>query len=220
MKCVRDQFLAGSRLPADQYRRVGVRHLDDLLVDLFHRTRSSDDIRKFVAFLEFTAKVCVLLEQTLSFVVEKVIGLYGLGHHGRDDAKATQVRVVVAVLLEWKINAQSADWPVVDKEGHADERDLPFVEILAPANTIQEHRLAAHLRHYNRLSGFDDPARDSLAQTVMRAVAGFAKTDRGFDADFTGVAVEHGHGAPQHLVMPFQDFENPLKRGSCRQSGA
>ena len=123
MKRVRDQFLAGAGFPADQYRRIGVRDLDDLLVDLFHRTGSSDDIGELVAFLEFAAKVRVLVEQPLSFVIEQVIGFDGLRHHRRDDAKATQVRVIVAFGVELKVDPESADRPVVDEEGNADKRE-------------------------------------------------------------------------------------------------
>ena len=75
MKRVRDQFLAGARLSADQHGRIGVRDLDDLLVDLFHRARGADDVCELVAFLEFTAKVRVLVQETLSFVIEEVIRL-------------------------------------------------------------------------------------------------------------------------------------------------
>jgi hypothetical protein len=144
----------------------------------------------------------------------------GLCHHAGYDAKTTEISFVIAIRIEHEVHAERANRPAVHEEGNTHKCDIPLVEILAAANTIQEHRLAAHLGHDNGLAGFNDSACDPFAEPIVSAPAGITESDGSFDADFSCIAIEDSNCASQDFVMLFENFQNALKSGSRRQCGA
>ena len=92
MNGVRDQFLAGARLAANQHGRVGAGHARNLLVDLPHRPARPDDAREVVALAQFLAQVRVLVEQPLALGVDEPLDPHGLPDHRRATSRSTRTR--------------------------------------------------------------------------------------------------------------------------------
>ena len=112
-----------------------------------------------------------------------------------------------------QIDAQRADRLAVQHDGHADEAELLLRQLGPLRRPVQEHRLAADLRHDDRLAALDDAPGDAFAELVADAIAGAVEAVRGFDLQMAGVFVEHDDGASDGAVMAAEDFENAMKAG-------
>jgi hypothetical protein len=96
---------------------------------------------------------------------------YCLRHHGGHDPQAAKVGFVISILVEGEIDTERANRTGVHKKGHADKRDVALVEILAPADAVEEHWLATDLRHHDGFARLHDLAGDTLAEPIMRTAS-------------------------------------------------
>ena len=101
MNGVRDEFFSGARLAANQNRGARVCDLRDLLIDLPHRSCSSDDIREVVSLSELLQQMTVLVHQPAPLIIDEMFGFNRLRHHCRDKAETFQFRVVVSFRREF-----------------------------------------------------------------------------------------------------------------------
>ena len=155
----------------------------------------------------------VLVEQLLALVVDQALHLDGLRDHRRDDAEKLLRAVVVAIGLELEVDAERADRLAVQHDRHADEAELLLRQLRALRRAVQEHRLAADLRHDDRLAAFDDAAGDAFAELIADAIAGAVEAVGGLHLQLAGVFVEHDDGAAHGAVMAAEDFEDAMEAG-------
>ena len=155
----------------------------------------------------------VLVEQLLALVVDEALHLDGLRDHRCDDAEEFLRAVVVAIGLELEVDAQRADRLAVEHDRHADEAELLLRQLGPLRRAVQEHRLAADLRHDDRLAALDDASGDAFAELVADAIAGAVEPVGGLDLELAGVFVEHDDGAADGAVMAAEDFEDAMEPG-------
>ena len=78
---------------------------------------------------------------------------------------------------------------------------------------VQKHRLAADLRHDDRLAALDDAAGDAFAELIADAIAGAVEAVGGLDLQLARVFVEHDDGAADGAVMAAEDLQDAVKPG-------
>ena len=210
---MRDELFPRSRFPANERRRHRPRDLGDLLADLPHRAAGAEEIGKVVALAQLLPQVCVLVEQLLALVVDQPLHLDGLRDHRGDDPEKFLRAVVVAIGLELEVDAECADRLAVQHDGHADEAELLLRQLGAFRRAVQEHRLAADLRHDDRLAAFDDPSGDAFAELIADAIAGTIEAVGGLHLQLAGVFVEHDDGAADGAMMPAQNLQDAMQPG-------
>ena len=168
MDGLRDQLLAGARLAADEHGRVGPRDLRDLLVDQPHRTARAEDVREIVALAQLALEVRVFLAQPLALGVDDALNADRLRHQRRDDAKELHRAVEIALGFETEVGAERADGLPVQQNRDADVADLLAPQLRTIGGAPQEHRLARHFRHDDRLAALHDAAGDPFAEPELR----------------------------------------------------
>jgi hypothetical protein len=97
--------------------------------------------------------------------------------------------------------------------GHADEAELLLRQLAALGGAVEEHRLAADLRHHDGLAAFHHAAGDSFAELVTHAIAGTVEAVGGLHLELAGVFVQHDDAAAHRAVMAAEHFEHAVQRG-------
>ena len=77
---------------------------------------------------------------------------------------------------------------------------------------MQEERLAADLRHDNRLAAFDDAAHDALTEPIMLPLAVGGNAVSSFNRQFVVFFIQQHDGATNHAVLLFEDFQHAMQR--------
>ena len=208
---VRDQLLAGARLAADQRGRVGAGDLGDLLEDLPHRTAAADQVREVVALAQLLPQVRVLVDQRPLVLLDQAVNLHRLRDHRRDDAEELGAALEVALGLVLEIDGQRADRAAVQADRHADEAQLLVRQLGPPRRAVQERRLAADVRHDDRLAALHDLAGDALADAIADQARAVADAVGGLDAQ-VAVLLENRDDAADGAVMAREDLEDAVER--------
>ncbi len=211
MEGLRDQLLAGARLAADEHGRVGSRYLGHLLVDQPHRAAGAQDIREIIAFAQLALEVRVLLAQPLALGVDDALDADRLRHERRDHPQELHRPIEIALELEAKVGAERPDRLAVQQNRHADVADLLAGELRAFGRAPQEHRLARHSRHHDRLAALHDAAGNPLAQPERRVGLATRRPFGGHDFDLA-VPVEQRNRAADDAVMTIQDAQDLMQR--------
>jgi len=198
---VRDQLLAGARFAANQRRGVRPGHLRHLLEDLPHRPAAADQIGEVVALAQLLPQVRVLVDEGPLVLLDQPVDLQRLRDHRRDDAEELGAALEIALRLELEIDGERPDRAAVEADRHADEAQLLVRQLRAPRGAVQKRRLAADVRHDDRLPALDHFAGDPLADAVG-----------GLDAQ-VAVLLEHRHDAADRAVVARENLEHTVQRG-------
>jgi hypothetical protein len=139
---VRDEFLAGARLAANQHGGVGLRDLGHLLVHLPRRTAGPNDVREVVALAQLLPQVRILVGEPPPLLVDHPLHVERLRDHAADDADELDAAVVVALRLEPQVDGERADRLAVEHDRNADEAQLLLGVLGAPRRKVEERRFA------------------------------------------------------------------------------
>ena len=213
MDRVRDHLLARPRFAADEHRRVGPRHLRDLLVDLLDRRAVADDVAERIALAQLVAQVLVLLGQLVPVGLDHAADLDRLRDHRRHDTVELERTLVVAVGLEGEHDFDRAGRAAPEDDGHGDERQLTLVAARPFRRRWRQVGLLADARHDDCLGRVQDAFGDAAAfAAVASALPRQLDAARRLDMDVLAVALDEHHRAARHLVAPFEDVEHRVER--------
>ena len=122
MDRVRDHFLAGAGLAADQHRRVRARHLRDLLVHLLNGRAVADDVAERVAIAQLAAQVLVLFRQPDAVGLHRPPQFQRLADHRRHDPIELQRSLIVAIGFEGQRDFERAPGAAPDRRSARRQR--------------------------------------------------------------------------------------------------
>ena len=212
---VRDELLAGSRLSADENRRVSRGGLRDLLVELLHRPAVADDVLQVVAALQLALELEVLVEKALALPFDQPIHVHRLPEERGHDLQERCGAGEVARRVVRQREPEGADGAAFEREGDGHEAQLVPRRGRDGENLVRrfEKRLARHLRNDDRLPARHDAARDALARAQLRRrPPPGGKAGGSFELQLACRLVDERGGDDASPVALAQDGERAVQR--------